>query len=146
MGDEVVISDGNRLLRCLIKKVSTTQQGPLLGTTIQQNAMKMITDGLSIDYIIASWPLNTEAWLIPVEAVSGMQSIRLTNRDDWFIAPIKRFDAPIRIDIHPDIARQIKERRTLEKDTAEEADKEREYFDSILSNEGDKDVSSKNIK
>lgn len=135
IGDELIISDGNRLQRCLIKKVSTTQQGPLLGTTIQQDAMKMLTTGLSIDCILASWPLNNEGWLIPVEAIDGMQTIRLTNRDDWLITPIRRLDAPTRIDIHPEVAKQIKDMRKLENTTVEEADKEREYFDSIL-NEG----------
>lgn len=135
IGDELIISDGNRLQRCLIKKVSTTQQGPLLGTTIQQDAMKMLTAGLSIDCILASWPLNNEGWLIPVEAIDGMQTIRLTNRDDWLITPIRRLDAPTRIDIHPEVAKQIKDMRKLENTTVEEADKEREYFDSIL-NEG----------
>lgn len=146
IGDEIVISDGNLLHRCLIRKVSTTQQGPMIGTTIQQNTMRMITDGLSIDNIIASWPLNSEAWLVPVEAVSGMQSIRLSNRDDWLIVPIKRLDAPTRIDIHPDVAKQIKEQRRTEEDTIEEADRERKYYDDILSDEGDKDVSNRTNK
>lgn len=141
IGDELVISDGNLLRRCLIRKVSTTQQGPLIGTTIQQDTMRMITDGLSIDSIIASWPLNSEAWLVPVEAVSGMQSIRLSNRDDWLIVPIKRLDAPTRVDIHPDVAKQIKEQRRTEDDVVVEADRERKYYDDILSNEGDRDVS-----
>ncbi len=132
IGDELIISDGNRLQRCLVKNVSTTQQGPMLGTTIQHDAMKMITAGLSIDSIIASWPLNSEAWIIPVEAVDGMQSIRLTNRDDWLVVPIRRLDAPTRIDIHPEVARQIKDMRSVESNTVKEADKEREYFDDIL--------------
>ncbi len=141
LGDELIISDGNRLQRCLIKKVSTTQQGPMLGATIQRDTMKMITAGLSIDGIIASWPLNSEAWIIPVEAVDGMQSIRLTNRNDWLIVPIRRLDIPTRIDIDPEVARQIKDMRKLEDSTVKEADKERAYFDGIL--KGDNDVPSK---
>ncbi len=138
IGDELIVSDGNRLQRCLIKRVSTTQQGPMLGTTIQHDTMKMITAGLSIDCIIASWPLNSEAWMIPVEVVDGMQSIRLTKRNDWLITSIRRLDAPTRIDIHPEVARQIKDMRKVEDTTVKEADAEREYFDNIL--KGDIDV------
>ncbi len=138
LGDELIISDGNRLQRCLIKKVSTTQQGPMLGTTIKQDAMNMMTVGLSIDSIIASWPLNNEGWIVPVEAIDGMQSVRLAKRNDWLIEPIRRLDAPTRIDIHPEVAKQIKDMRSVERTTVEEADKERVYFNDIL--KGDNDV------
>ncbi len=135
--DELVISDGNLLRRYLVKNVSTSQQGPIITTTIQKDSMRLITDGMSIDGIIASWPLNNEAWLVPIEAICDMQSIRLTNRDDWLIKPIRRLDAPTRIDIHPDVAKQIKERQANEIETVREVDKERKFFDSILSNEGE---------
>ncbi len=140
IGDELVISDGERLQRCVVKHVSATTQGPLLATTVKQQAMKMIVDGLSIDSIIASWPLNSEAWLVPVEAFSGMQSIRLSNRDDWLITPIKRLDAPTRIDISPEVAKQIKDMRATEDATLTEAKADRQYYDSLL--KGDNDVSN----
>jgi len=135
--DELVVSDGNLLRRYIVKGVSRTQQGPMISTTIQQNTIRMITDGLSIDGIIASWPLNNEAWIVPMEAVCSMQSVRLSNRDDWLIKPIVRLDAPTRIDIQPEVAKQIKEQRATEEATVEEADRERDYFDSILKQEGE---------
>lgn len=140
----MVISDGNLLSRCLIKKVSATKQGPILSATITKDTMKLMVDGLSIDNIIASWPLNNEAWLIPVGAITGMQSVRLSNRDDWLIAPIRRLDAPTRIDIDPAIAKQIKEQGKAERTTIEEADNERDYFNDIL--KGDSNVSNKTNK
>lgn len=139
IGDELVISDGSILTRCLIKKVAATQQGPMLSTTIKRQNQKMIVDGLSIEYILASWLLNEQAWLIPVQAILGMQSVRLSNRPDWLVQPIKRFDAPTRIDLHPSIAKELKEQGKGEEKIRVEADVERKYFDSLLrdSNEGD---------
>lgn len=132
LGDELVISDGNCLQRCLIKKVSTTQQGPMLSAAITHNTMKLIVDSLSIDMIVASWPLNTDAWLIPVSAIAGMQSVRLANRPDWLLSSVRRIDSTTRIDMDPAVAQQIKDQALTEKATRKDGDEERQYYDNIL--------------
>ena len=128
--DELVISDGNRLRRFLIKNVANTNQGPVLSITTHK---QILNNSTSIDGIIASRPLNNDVWLVPIEAIVGVQVVRLMNRDDWLIKPVKRLDAPTRIDIHPDVAKSIKEHREIEEGTVKEAEKERGFFNRILS-------------
>jgi len=101
---------------------------------IERKKRVVILEELGIDGVLASWPLNSDAWIIPIEACLTATTLRLGNRPDWLVTPLDRMDEPATMTVEKaeQVKRDVKAAVKFEASITAEADKENEYFDDLM--------------
>lgn len=130
--DDLVISDGYQLRRLIIRNVVTSKNGPCVNLKLTREKRVVLLEQLNIDGVLASWPLNSDAWIIPIEACLTAQTVRLCNRSDWLVTPLSRTDEPPTIEMTKQVAKEIRTAAKFEATIVSEAEKENEYFDNLI--------------
>lgn len=130
--DEIVVSNGEWLRRFIIKKAIASISGPKINLSISKNNQRYLIDGLSVDGILACWPLNGDVWLLPIEEVSLMSTVQLSTRSSNLVKPIKRIDSLMSVDGHTELIKDSRAQQRMEASVAIDAAAEREFYDSLL--------------
>jgi len=125
--NDLVIWDGNQLLRCTLRSVSLAKAGPV----VNLHTGPALIDHRTCDAVLAYEHLSGNVWLIPLTIVLGKTGLRLTNRDDLLLTPLYRDDLPL---VYPgSTAKLAKRQMALESSLSAAAEAEQQYYSRMLS-------------